>query len=35
MFDNNAGFELQPCYRYSQEGHVGGKICTTRKWWVV
>lgn len=32
MFDQKAGFEVLPCTRYSMEGCVGGKICTTRKW---
>jgi len=32
MFDKTAGFELQPCYRYSMEGNVGGKICATKNW---
>ncbi|CAH1787031.1 unnamed protein product [Owenia fusiformis] len=32
MFDVQAGFEVLPCYRYSMEGQVGGKICTVRKW---
>ncbi|KAK3607460.1 hypothetical protein CHS0354_015606 [Potamilus streckersoni] len=32
MFDKRAGFEVLPCYRYSMEGQVGGKICATRQW---
>ncbi|XP_071954998.1 uncharacterized protein [Antedon mediterranea] len=31
MFDDLAGFEVVPCYRYSLEG-AGGKIIATREW---
>ena len=33
MFDARAGFEVMPCYRYSMEGKVGGKICANQKWY--
>ncbi|ESN99025.1 hypothetical protein HELRODRAFT_162504 [Helobdella robusta] len=33
IYDKNSGFELQPCFRYSLERQVGGKVCVTRKWY--
>jgi len=32
MFDVRAGYEILPCYRYSMEGSMGGKITATHKW---
>ncbi|XP_071099380.1 histone-lysine N-methyltransferase KMT5B-A-like [Haliotis cracherodii] len=32
MFDERAGFEILGCHRYSMEGQIGGRICTTRRW---
>lgn len=32
MLDYIAGFQVLPCYRYSMEGQIGGKICATKAW---
>ncbi|CAG0888910.1 unnamed protein product [Darwinula stevensoni] len=32
MFDKDAGFTIEPCSRYSMEGHLGGKITSTKRW---
>lgn len=32
MFDIASGFEIAHCARYSQEGHMGAKLVTTRNW---
>ncbi|KAK6192596.1 hypothetical protein SNE40_004040 [Patella caerulea] len=32
MFDVHAGFKLMQCNRYSSEGQIGGKICSTKAW---
>lgn len=32
-FSNEAGYEIAPCFRYSMEGCVGGRICATQDWW--
>ncbi|RUS84372.1 hypothetical protein EGW08_007904, partial [Elysia chlorotica] len=32
MLDFVSGFEVLPCFRYSMEGQVGGKICSTKHW---
>jgi len=33
IFDQNSGFEIAHCPRYSQEQFQGAKLCTTRKWY--
>ncbi|XP_045175176.2 uncharacterized protein LOC123536245 [Mercenaria mercenaria] len=32
MFDENSGFKIMTCDRYAMEGHLGGKICSTKDW---
>ncbi|KAK3803543.1 hypothetical protein RRG08_027821 [Elysia crispata] len=32
MLDFVSGFEVLPCYRYSMEGRIGGKICSAKHW---
>lgn len=32
IFDQQSGFEIAHCPRYSQEHFQGAKLCTTRKW---
>lgn len=32
MFDPHSGFGIKACTRYSAEGHVGGKLVATQKW---
>ncbi|KAK6972637.1 histone-lysine N-methyltransferase SUV420H1 [Biomphalaria glabrata] len=31
-FDYTSGFKVLPCYRYSMEGRIGGRICSTKQW---
>lgn len=33
IFDNDSGFEIAHCPRYSQEHFLGAKLCTTRRWY--
>lgn len=32
LFDKESGFEILPCDRYSMEGHMGARLCATRRW---
>lgn len=32
MFDKNAGFRIEPCYRYSQENRLGARLVATSHW---
>lgn len=32
MFDPKSGFKIESCSRYSAEGHLGGKLTSTKTW---
>ncbi|OQR71422.1 histone-lysine N-methyltransferase SUV420H1-like [Tropilaelaps mercedesae] len=32
LFDKESGFEILACDRYSMEGHMGARLCATRRW---